>query len=98
LYTSSLWVRIIKGHRTIKQATVPCTRDDPMEALQAALKDLDLSRPLWLQKNQREWEDFGQTRFSQEHFMEAINFDRLEIEYINPLDPKKKSGDPRNDA
>lgn len=96
--SSSLWVRIIYGHRIIKQATVPCTRDDPMEALQDALKELDLSRPLWLAKNQREWEEFGQTRFTQEHFLESIGFDRLEIEYINPLAPRQKSRDPRNEA
>ena len=96
--TSSLWVRMIKGHRIIKQATVPCFRDDPMEALQEALKELDLSRPLWLSKNQREWEEFGQTRFTQEHFVESISFDQLEIEYINPLASKQKSRDPRNEA
>ena len=98
MQSSSLWVRVIKGHRIIKQATAPCTRGDPMEALQAALKELDLSRPLWLSKNQREWEEFGQTRFTQEHFMETISFDQLEIEYINPLAPKQKSRDPRNEA
>ena len=98
LQSSSLWVRIIKGHRIIKQATAPCFRDDPLEALQTALKELDLSRPLWLAKNQREWEEFGQTRFTQEHFMETISFDQLEIEYINPLAPKQKSRDPRNEA
>ncbi len=95
---SSLWVRIIKSHRIVKQATIPCTRDDPMEALQSALKELDLSRPLWLNKNQREWDEFGQTRFTQEHFVESVGFDRLEIEYINPLAPKQKSRDPRNEA
>ena len=98
MQTSSLWVRMIKGHRITRQATVPCTRDDPKEALDMALKELDLSRPVWLSKNQREWEEFGQTRFTQEHFIESISFDRLEIEYINPLAPKGKSRDPRNEA
>ena len=98
MQTSSLWVRMIKSHRIIKQSTVPCFRDDPMEALQEALKELDLSRPLWLAKNQREWDEFGQTRFTKEHFVETISFDQLEIEYINPLAPKQKSRDPRNEA
>lgn len=96
--SSSLWVRLIKNHRIIKQATVPCTRNDPLDALQTALKELDLSRPLWLNKNQREWEDFGQTRFTQEHFVDSFPYDQLEIEYINPLAPKQKSRDPRNEA
>lgn len=98
LQSSSLWVRAVAGHRIVRQATAPCTREDPQNALLAALKELDLSRPVWLPKHQREWEEFGQTRFTQEHFLESIPFDRLEIEYINPLAPRQKSRDPRNDV
>ena len=95
---TSLWVRMIKAHRIIKQATIPCARDNPEEALQEACRQMDLPRPMWLLKHQREWEEFGQTRFIQEHFIESIAFDRLEIEYINPLAQKQKSRDPRNEA
>jgi hypothetical protein len=96
--TTRLWARIVTGHRIVRQATAPCLRDDPQPALMEVLKELDLSRPVWLPKHQREWDDFGQTRFTQEHFMESIPFDRLEIEYINPDAPKRKSQDPRNEA
>ena len=66
------------------QNVQPCTRDDPQEALQDACHALDLPKPLWLPKNQREWEEFGQTRFLPDAFMEHVDFDRLEIEYIDP--------------
>ena len=56
----------------------------------------DIARPLWLEKNQREWDEFGQTRFLPDAFLESVPFDRLEIEYIDPDAPKRHSNDPRN--
>ena len=93
---TALWVRTIKHHRMDLQNVQPCTRDDPQEALQDACHALDLPKPLWLPKNQREWEEFGQTRFLPDAFMEHVDFDRLEIEYIDPDAKKRRSRDPRN--
>ena len=92
----ALWVKTIRNHRTDRQATVPCRRDDPHEALREACHGLDLPEPLWLEKNEREWQEFGMTRFLPEAIFEAVPFERLEIEYIDPDAPKKKSRDPRN--
>ena len=96
LTASALWVRTIRHHRIDRQATVPCGRDDPRDALLAACHELDLPEPLWLDKNQREWEEFGMTRFQPDAFFEGVVFQRMDIEYIDPDAPKKKSTDPRN--
>ena len=93
---TSLWVRTIRHHRIDQQLVEPCTRHDPQEALENALRKMDIARPLWLKKNQREWDDFGQTRFLPDAFLELVPFERLEIEYIDPDAPKKHSRDPRN--
>ena len=93
---SGLWVKTIESHRIARQATVACSRDDPREALLEACHELDLPEPVWLDKNQREWEEFGMTRFSPDAFFEPVPFQRLEIEYIDPDAPKKKSRDYRN--
>ncbi|MBR4458150.1 MAG: hypothetical protein IKS31_04230 [Clostridia bacterium] len=93
---TALWVRVIRHHRTARQVTVPCGRHDPEDALSEACHALDLSRPLWLEKNQREWNEFAQTRFLPDSFLEAVDFDRLEIEFIDPDAKKKRSTDPRN--
>ena len=93
---SGLWVKTIENHRIARQATVACTRDDPREALLEACHELDLPEPVWLDKNQREWDEFGMTRFSPDAFFEAVPFQRLEIEYSEPDAPKKKSRDYRN--
>lgn len=92
----ALWVRTIRNHRTDRQATVPCGRDDPREALLEACRQLDLPEPLWLEKNAREWEEFGQTRFLPDAFFESVPFERLEIEFIDTEAPKRHSRDPRN--
>ena len=93
---TALWVKTIRKHHIDLQTTVPCDRDDPREALREACHELDLPEPLWLDKNGREWETFGMTRFLQDAFFETVPFERLEIEYIDPDAPKKKSQDPRN--
>ena len=93
---TALWVKTIRKHHIDLQTTVPCGRDDPREALREACHELDLPEPLWLDKNGREWETFGRTRFLQDAFFETVPFERLEIEYIDPDAPKKKSQDPRN--
>ena len=93
---TALWVKTIRKHHIDLQTTVPCGRDDPREALREACHELDLPEPLWRDKNGREWETFGMTRFLQDAFFETVPFERLEIEYIDPDAPKKKSQDPRN--
>ena len=93
---TALWVKTIRKHHIDLQTTVHCGRDDPREALREACHELDLPEPLWLDKNGREWETFGMTRFLQDAFFETVPFERLEIEYIDPDAPKKKSQDPRN--
>ena len=94
---TALWVKTIRKHHIDLQTTVPCGRDDPREALREACHELDLPEPLWLDKNGREWETFGMTRFLQDAFFETVPFERLEIEYIDPDAPKKKSRDYRNE-
>lgn len=93
---SSLWVKAIRNHRIDRQTSVPCSRTDPEPALDQACHDLDLPRPLWLDKNRREWDDFGMTRFLPDAFFESVPCQYLEIEYIDPDAPKRKSSDPRN--
>ncbi len=89
-------MRTIRQQRMDRQVTEPCVRDNPHDALEEACRKLDIAKPLWLDKNQREWEEFGQTRFLPDAFMESVSFERLEIEYIDPDAKKCRSNDPRN--
>ena len=91
-----LWARIIKRQRIQKDATYECRYEDVEEALTELCREFDIPRPIWLQKHEREYEEFRRTRFLPEHFIEDVSFDRLEIEYLDDDDRSRKSRDPRN--
>lgn len=91
-----LWGKIIEKHRIAKQETVTCTPDSIGEALTEICRDFDIPCPLWLNKHQNEFENFRHTSFLPEHFMEEVSFQKLEIEYLDDTDKKRRSTDPRN--
>ena len=90
-----LWGRIIKGHRIDRQETVAIEGDDIEEAFLEICRRFDVQRPLQLPKHNREFEKFGRTAFTKEHFTESVDFQRLEIELIM-LDGEKRSSGMRN--
>ena len=54
--------------------------------------------PVQVPKHERDWAEYRQTRFLPEHFMEAVPFDRMEIEYFDPDGggTAHRADDPRN--
>ena len=89
-----LWVREVKHSRTLRDITLPCEQQNPLPALREAMHALDLGMPIWLPRHQADWQAFGLTRFSQEHFLESVNFDRLEISYLAPEEQRKPPRSP----
>ena len=87
-----LWGRIIKGHRIAMQETVTIEDDDIEAAFLEICRRFDVQRPLQLPKHNREFERFGRTAFSREHFTESVDFERLEIELLLPDGEKRSSG------
>lgn len=90
-----LWARMIHKHRIIASETI-VLEDDLLSALSDLCARMDIPRPMFLQKHEKEWEQFGQTAFTRDHFVESVSFDKLEIETYDPDEKKKKSMDPRN--
>jgi hypothetical protein len=93
---SRLWIRVLKRHRIDRQHTVPCAWGEERRALEQGLVELDLPAPMWLDKHSREFGDFRRTSFLPDHFVEAVDFERLEIEYLDDTGKKRVSDDPRN--
>ena len=91
-----LWARIIKKHRIERQATADCAWEGAPDALTELCHEFDIPRPIWLNKHDREFEDFRRTQFLPEHFMEDVPFQRLEIEFLEDDDSPRRSSDPRN--
>lgn len=85
-----MWLRLMKNNRAKGDLTVACDFERPQFALREAMQKLDLSMPVWLSRHEKDWHTFSLTRFTAEHFLEAISFDRLEISYIAPDDKPKK--------
>ena len=87
-----LWGRLIRHHRIARQETVTIEGDDIEEAFLEICRRFDVQRPLQLPKHNREFEKFGRTAYTKEHFTEAVDFDRLEIELLLPEGEKKRGG------
>ncbi|MDL2206537.1 hypothetical protein LJC33_06485 [Eubacteriales bacterium OttesenSCG-928-N13] len=93
---SRLWLKIIKRHRIDRQQTAPCVWEDKDASLRELAKDMDLPMPIWLNKHENEWKQYGRTAFLPEHFIEDVDFEQMEIEFLDDTDTKRKSKDPRN--
>ena len=84
-----LWMRKMRGQRIAVSDTEPCDPEDPGAALAELCRRMDVPRPMWLSKHQKEFETFRRTAFTQDHFVERIPFTRLEVELILPGAPAK---------
>lgn len=94
---SRLWMRLIRRHRIERQETCPCLWGEEKDAVIELCRRFDVPAPLWLDKQEREWEDFRRTAFTQDQFVEEIRFDRMEIEFLDDTGKRRVSRDPRND-
>ena len=83
-----MWGKVWKENHLLKD-TVICLTDYSMSRTQMVFQTLedicyqfDLSQPIWLDANVRAFKRHAKTRFSQDNFVEGIDFDYLEIQVI----------------
>lgn len=82
-----LWAKIWKDNRMLQDT---CIGDDSTDtrthkvfrALEEVCYEFDLGKPLWLDKTVTEFKRHDKARFSQDNFIETIDFDYLEIQVI----------------
>lgn len=94
---AKIWVMLKRKQKIWRDVVIEVAADDSdcaHEAVGDACHELDIPRPLWFEKNEKDMQSFGRTFFAQDHFMEHIEFDRMEVEFLRE---KSKSRDPRND-
>ena len=83
-----VWGKLFKENHLIKDITIENPAKDMTRTAKvyAALNDicyeLDLSVPLWLDSNKKEFILHDKTRFYQDQFIESIDFDFLEFHVI----------------
>lgn len=83
-----IWGKLIKNNRLLKDYTV-CIEDYAMtrtakvyKALDELCYEFDLAKPVWLKSNQEDFIRHARTRFTQDNFIEHIDFDYLDFQVI----------------
>ena len=82
-----LWARTFKDTHMLQDA---CIEDDSNDtrthkvfrALEEVCYQFDLGKPIWLDKTVAEFKRLSKARFTQDNFIETIDFDYLEIHII----------------
>jgi hypothetical protein len=83
-----IWAKLIKDTRVLKD-TVICNSDYSLSRTTmvfSALEDIcyqfDLGKPIWLTATVSQFKKHSKARFTQDNFIEHIEFDFLEIQVI----------------
>ena len=82
-----VWGKLFKDNRMLKDLTVcddsQYTRTHKvLHALDEMCYAFDLSKPIWLDSNVREFQRHAKTRFRQDSFVDEVDFDFLEFQVI----------------
>ena len=82
-----VWAKIIKDNHLLKDLTVENDTEDTRThkvfgAIDEVCLAFDLGKPIWLDSNVADFKIHAKTRFSQDNFVEEIEFDYLEIQVI----------------
>lgn len=83
-----LWGKLMKDNRLV-QDTVICVSDYSLSRTEMVFNSLDsicyqfnLEKPMWLDSTVKDFQKHDKTRFTQDHFIETVDFDFLEIQVI----------------
>lgn len=83
-----VWGKIVKKNRLIKDTVVEIedysmSRTQKVyEALEKMCYEFDLAKPIWLELNKNDFIKYARTRFTQDCFIETIDFDYLDFQVI----------------
>lgn len=82
-----LWAKEFKDNHLIKDTVVEDDSSDTrthkvFHALDEVCIRFDLSKPIWLDSTIQDFKRHDKTKFSQDNFIETIDFDFLEIHVI----------------
>ena len=88
-----MWGKLVENNHILQDLTVCIDDEDTrthkvFRALDEICDAWNLAKPIWLDQNYDELNKFGKTSFRQDHFIETIPFQELEIEIIEMDDTK----------
>ncbi|MDE6387339.1 MAG: hypothetical protein K2L82_05965 [Lachnospiraceae bacterium] len=82
-----LWAKEFKDNRMLKDTVIADSSDDTrthkvFHALDEVCYQFDLGKPIWLDSTIQDFKRHDKARFTQDNFIENIDFDYLEIHVI----------------
>ncbi|MBD5545465.1 MAG: hypothetical protein HDR01_14795 [Lachnospiraceae bacterium] len=82
-----IWFKIFKDNRLLNDIVIENCQDDTrthkiFKALDEACYHFDLGKPIWLDKTISDFKRHSKARFYKDNFIEAVDFDFLEIHVI----------------
>lgn len=82
-----LWAKEFKDNRMLKDTVISDSSDDTrthkvFHALDEVCYQFDLGKPIWLDSTVQDFKRHDKARFTQDNFIESIDFDYLEIHVI----------------
>lgn len=82
-----LWARTFQNNHMLRDICIEDGSDDTrthkvFRALDRICMEFDLSKPIWLDKTIREFKRHRKARFTQDNFIDNVDFDYLEIQVI----------------
>ncbi|MDD2972891.1 MAG: hypothetical protein PHE02_12270 [Lachnospiraceae bacterium] len=82
-----LWAKEFKDNHMLKDTVIADDEQDSrthkiFRAIDAVCYEFDLSKPIWLNSTVREFKTHSKVRFTQDNFVDEIDFDYLEIHVI----------------
>ncbi|MEG0371796.1 MAG: hypothetical protein RR645_05840 [Clostridium sp.] len=83
-----LWGKIITNHKILFQLEFVYEYNDLVYqdqlkyCIENICRQLDIQKPYWLNNNLKEYNKYKKTSFTQDNFIEEIDFDKFEIEVL----------------
>lgn len=82
-----LWAKIFENNHLVKDTVIEDSGNDTrtnkvFHALDEVCYQFDLGKPIWLDATVQDFKRHDKARFTQDNFIEAIDFDYLEIHVI----------------
>lgn len=82
-----IWGKLWQNNHMLRDTVVENLAEDTrthkiFQAIEKICYEFDLSQPIWLDKNIRDFKRSARTKFTGDSFIEEIEFDYLEIQVI----------------
>lgn len=83
-----IWFKVFKNNRLLRDTVInnnipDLTRTKKIfAAIEEVCYEFDLSKPIWLDSNIKEFKHHNKVRFYKDSFIDSIDFDYLEMQVI----------------